>query len=72
VAPGAGRETPGSPGLPDPRSPGGRRAGERWDPEHGLKAEDPSNPEILPPPGQFVPSDYLNFYPPGEVWEPTV
>jgi hypothetical protein len=24
-------------------------------PDHGLKAEDPSNPEILPPPGQFVP-----------------
>jgi hypothetical protein len=24
-----------------------RRSGERWDPERGLKAEDPSNPEIL-------------------------
>jgi hypothetical protein len=24
-----------------------RRSGECWDPERGLKAEDPSNPEIL-------------------------
>jgi hypothetical protein len=50
-----------------------RRSGERWDPERGLKAEDPSNPEILV---QLVatsfPSDYMNFYPSGEVWEPNV
>lgn len=49
-----------------------RRSGERWDPER-LKAEDPSNPEILV---QLVatsfPSDYMNFYPSGEVWEPNV
>jgi hypothetical protein len=45
----------------------------RWDPERGLKAEDPSNPEILV---QLLatsfPSDYMNFYPSGEVWEPNV
>jgi hypothetical protein len=50
-----------------------RRSGERWDPERGLKAEDPSNPEILV---QLLatsfPSDYMNFYPSGEVWEPNV
>jgi hypothetical protein len=32
-----------------------RRSGERWDPERGLKAEDPSNPEIRPTLGHFVP-----------------
>ena len=37
-----------------------RRSGERWDPERGLKAEDPSNPEVLV---QLLatsfPSDYM-------------
>jgi hypothetical protein len=38
-----------------------------------LQAEDPSNPEILV---QLLatsfPSDHMNFYPSGEVWEPNV
>jgi hypothetical protein len=50
-----------------------RRSGERWDPERGLKAEGLSNPEILV---QLLAtsfsSDYMNFYPSGEVWEPHV
>jgi hypothetical protein len=50
-----------------------RRSGERWDPERGLKAEDPSNPEILVQlSATSFPSDHLNFYPPGEAWEPNV
>jgi hypothetical protein len=50
-----------------------RRSGECWDPERGLKAEDPSNPEILVQlMATSFPSDYMNFYPSGEVWEPNV
>jgi hypothetical protein len=38
-----------------------------------VQAEDPSNPEILVQlSATSSPSDYLNFYPSGEAWEPNV